>query len=138
MGRIVRIRDYVLGKAIDLSYVGQALRAHEAGKSTLEFEWPTSTADMWIDMITSSGLWKIDSIRHPTVWDAETDESVAVVHATFSRVELELAAPMVDSTVPTGWYADPSGRFELRYWGVSGWTEHVSRSGQQFIDPPTA
>ena len=67
MGRIVRIRDYVLGKAIDLSYVGQALRAHEAGKSTLEFEWPTSTADMWIDMITSSGLWKIDSIRHPTV-----------------------------------------------------------------------
>lgn len=41
-------------------------------------------------------------------------------------------------TVPSGWYADPSGRFELRYWDGTGWTEHVSRAGQQFTDPPVA
>jgi hypothetical protein len=41
-------------------------------------------------------------------------------------------------TVPSGWYADPSGRFELRYWDGNAWTEHVSRAGQQFIDPPVA
>jgi hypothetical protein len=28
-----------------------------------------------------------------------------------------------------GWYADPSGRYEHRYWDGVGWTEHVSRGG---------
>jgi hypothetical protein len=42
------------------------------------------------------------------------------------------------SAAPAGWYADPSGRFELRYWNGSKWTEHVSRAGQQSTDPPVA
>ncbi len=42
------------------------------------------------------------------------------------------------ATVPAGWYADPSGRFELRYWDGSQWTEHVARGGQQYTDPPVA
>ncbi len=40
--------------------------------------------------------------------------------------------------VPAGWYADPAGRFELRYWDGGTWTEHVSRAGQQYTDPPIA
>lgn len=40
--------------------------------------------------------------------------------------------------VPSGWYADPSGRFEIRYWDGENWTEHVSRGGQQSTDPPVA
>ena len=40
--------------------------------------------------------------------------------------------------VPAGWYADPAGRFELRYWDGGTWTEHVSRAGQQFTDAPVA
>lgn len=43
-----------------------------------------------------------------------------------------------NATVPAAWYADPSGRFELRYWSGKEWTEHVARAGQQFIDPPVA
>lgn len=39
---------------------------------------------------------------------------------------------------PAAWYADPSGRFELRYWDGKEWTEHVARGGQQFTDPPVA
>jgi hypothetical protein len=42
------------------------------------------------------------------------------------------------ASVPAAWYADPSGRFELRYWNGKEWTEHVARSGQQFTDPPVA
>ena len=42
------------------------------------------------------------------------------------------------SAAPAGWYADPSGRFELRYWNGDKWTEHVSRAGQQSTDPPVA
>ncbi len=40
--------------------------------------------------------------------------------------------------VPAAWYADPSSRFELRYWNGKEWTEHVARAGQQFTDPPVA
>jgi Protein of unknown function (DUF2510) len=47
-------------------------------------------------------------------------------------------APAAAPAVPAGWYADPAGRFELRYWDGSTWTEHVSRAGQQFTDPPVA
>lgn len=46
-------------------------------------------------------------------------------------------APTTPS-VPAGWYTDPAGRYELRYWDGSAWTEHVSRSGQQYTDPPVA
>lgn len=48
------------------------------------------------------------------------------------------AAPAAASAVPAGWYADPAGRFELRYWDGGTWTEHVSRAGQQYTDPPVA
>jgi hypothetical protein len=42
------------------------------------------------------------------------------------------------ANAPAAWYADPAGRFELRYWDGSEWTEHVARGGQQFVDPPVA
>lgn len=42
------------------------------------------------------------------------------------------------AAAPAGWYADPSTRFELRYWDGAQWTEHVSRAGQQYTDPPVA
>jgi len=43
-----------------------------------------------------------------------------------------------NATVPAAWYADPSSRYELRYWNGKEWTEHVARAGQQFTDPPVA
>ena len=48
------------------------------------------------------------------------------------------AAASAAGAAPAGWYADPSSRFELRYWDGSQWTEHVSRAGQQYTDPPVA
>ena len=48
------------------------------------------------------------------------------------------AQPPPSSAAPAAWYADPSGRFELRYWDGKEWTEHVARGGQQFTDPPVA
>ncbi|HUS43706.1 MAG TPA: tetrahydromethanopterin S-methyltransferase subunit C [Ilumatobacteraceae bacterium] len=40
-----------------------------------------------------------------------------------------------DGGVQPGWYADPLGRFELRYYNGATWTADVSDSGQRFIDP---
>ncbi len=48
------------------------------------------------------------------------------------------AAAATAAAAPAGWYADPSARFDLRYWDGSEWTEHVSRNGQQATDPPVA
>lgn len=36
-----------------------------------------------------------------------------------------------------GWYADPFGRHEVRYFDGATWTEHVSSHGRQSTDPPT-
>jgi uncharacterized protein YxjI len=35
-----------------------------------------------------------------------------------------------------GWYADPFGRAEARYYNGTEWTEHVSSHGRAGIDPP--
>lgn len=34
-----------------------------------------------------------------------------------------------------GWYNDPYGRFQQRYWNGAAWTEHVATNGVQQIDP---
>ncbi len=41
----------------------------------------------------------------------------------------------MDGDAHAGWYPDPAGRSEFRYWDGAEWTEHVSRAGQQSIDP---
>lgn len=41
-------------------------------------------------------------------------------------------------SVPANWYKDPSGRYELRYWNGSAWTEHVATGGRQSTDAPRA
>jgi hypothetical protein len=35
-----------------------------------------------------------------------------------------------------GWFADPAGRHELRFWDGASWTEHVSDGGAVGSDPP--
>ena len=67
----------------------------------------------------------------PTAASAVT-EPVATVATTAA------AEPAAAGGAPAGWYADPSSRFELRYWDGGQWTEHVSRAGQQYTDPPVA
>jgi uncharacterized protein YxjI len=38
---------------------------------------------------------------------------------------------------PAGWFADPLGRHEMRYYDGRQWTEHVSSHGRTSTDPPT-
>ena len=65
-------------------------------------------------------------------------ESADAAAEAATATDAATAAAAAASTVPAGWYADPSGRYELRYWDGNAWTEHVSRAGQQFTDPPVA
>jgi putative membrane protein len=45
-------------------------------------------------------------------------------------------APDVGAAIPSGWYPDPSGRHQQRYWREGVWTEHVSDNGATAIDAP--
>ncbi|MET0662436.1 MAG: DUF2510 domain-containing protein [Ilumatobacteraceae bacterium] len=78
-------------------------------------------------------------VDEPAGWGTapETTEPEPVVAPVVEEQAAAESAP-VESAVPAGWYADPSGRYELRYWDGNAWTEHVSRAGQQFTDPPVA
>jgi hypothetical protein len=97
------------------------------------------------------------AVEEPAGWAAAPEETAAPaddsIAALAAQVGAEEATPVLAATapaaapepapapepaVPAGWYADPSGRYELRYWDGAAWTEHVSRAGQQFTDPPVA
>ena len=39
------------------------------------------------------------------------------------------------ANVAAGWYPDPTGRFEHRYWDGSAWTDYAARDGVQSQDP---
>jgi uncharacterized protein YxjI len=43
---------------------------------------------------------------------------------------------MTTGTPAPGWYADPFGRHEARYFSGAAWTEHVLSHGRQSVDPP--
>jgi hypothetical protein len=42
---------------------------------------------------------------------------------------------VIDAPTPAGWYRDPSGVAELRYFDGSQWTEHVTIDGRQTTAP---
>jgi hypothetical protein len=65
-------------------------------------------------------------------------ESAQPVAASAAAASSPSNATVAITHTPAGWYPDPSGRFEMRYWDGLAWTEHVSRQGQQYTDPPTA
>jgi len=64
-----------------------------------------------------------------------SDSGYAAAAATGAAAQ---TASAVTPAVPAAWYKDPSGRYEMRYWNGTAWTEHVARGGQQFTDPPVA
>jgi len=43
---------------------------------------------------------------------------------------------MTQQNPPAGWYADPFGRHEARYYSGATWTEHVMSHGRPTTDPP--
>jgi len=43
---------------------------------------------------------------------------------------------MTPTQTAPGWYPDPSGRHQIRYWDGVAWTDHVADNGVQGHDPP--
>jgi len=52
-----------------------------------------------------------------------------------TRPSAPVAIPSTTPAAASGWYADPAGRHEQRYWDGSKWTEHVADAGVTGADP---
>lgn len=63
------------------------------------------------------------------------------VYQTFSAIGLPVTLRLVDENnfgVPAGWYPDPLGLPQLRWWDSQAWTEHTSEARAPIIVQPTA
>lgn len=108
-----------------------AFNPYNSSPEALAAELTKKSAEGWevVDIVPTFDGRFCAFLRRPTT-------STAIASATTTTTATATALP--STPVPAGWYADPSSRFELRYWNGTEWTEHVARSGQQFTDPPVA
>lgn len=61
--------------------------------------------------------------------------SAPSVSATLERmVDVVPIPPVAPPVAPAQWYADPTERFEYRWWDGYRWTPHVSRNGEALQD----
>ena len=70
---------------------------------------------------------------------AEADRLVAELTALSRSARLrrhEAPPAAAKDDAPSGWYPDPAGRHELRYWHEGRWTEHVADGGRRSADAP--
>ena len=87
--------------------------------------------------ITTDDTWVHAFVRRtggaaPAVQTAVTAQTSVTPFSAAATTASAGATP----NVPADWYKDPSGRFELRYWNGSAWTEHVATGGTQSTDAP--
>ena len=122
------------------STTGQAATAAAAGAASTPTEpsgWGSAPAGS-----STSGWGSSSSDQSGSSWGASSTPAAGSTawggsNQAGATPTAPASAPSTPS-VPAGWYSDPAGRFELRYWDGSAWTEHVSRAGQQYTDPPVA
>lgn len=95
------------------------------------------TAQVANTVATPAASTPATSATTSATWSSTASTSASTPVVT-SPVNTSVASSVGDAAAPANWYPDPAGRYELRYWNGSAWTEHVSRNGQQSIDPPVA
>jgi hypothetical protein len=97
-----------------------------------------STLAADVDAVTAK-LNELGALGWQVVGFASADPTIGV-NAVIVYVgrRLEPPAPAGDGQ-PAAWLADPTGRFEKRYWNGSHWTAHVADTSKRAmtIDPPT-
>ena len=113
-----------------------AFNPFNSSPESLATELTKKSAEGWevVDIVTTFDGRYCAFLRRPKQSATSNSQvsSPVTTHITVTETTSSSAA------APAAWYADPSNRFELRYWDGSEWTEHVARGGQQFTDPPIA
>ena len=113
-----------------------AFNPFNSSPESLATELTKKSAEGWevVDIVTTFDGRYCAFLRRPTQGATPNSQVSSPVTAQVSVTETTSS----NAAAPAAWYADPSNRFELRYWDGSEWTEHVARGGQQFTDPPIA
>ncbi len=117
-----------------------AFNPYNSSPEALAVELTKKSADGWevVNIVPTFDGRYCAFLRRPTSATspaATTTPSQAIAQAT---TQIMATAAPSSTAAPAAWYADPSKRFELRYWDGAEWTEHVARGGQQFTDQPVA
>ena len=113
-----------------------AFNPYNSSPEALATELTKKSADGWevVNIVPTFDGRYCAFLRRPTSASAPAATTTPLQATT--QVTTTVAAS--SSAAPAAWYADPSKRFELRYWDGAEWTEHVARGGQQFTDQPVA
>jgi hypothetical protein len=116
-----------------------AFNPFNSSPESLASELTKKSAEGWevVDIVTTFDGRYCAFLRRPTQGATSTTTSNSVATPVTAQVSVTETTSS-SAAAPAAWYADPSNRFELRYWDGSEWTEHVARGGQQFTDPPIA
>jgi len=109
-----------------------AFNPYNASPEALAAELTRKAADGWevVSIVTTHDGRYCAFLRRPV--------AAGTAAATTASTQAAAATATTTASAPAAWYADPSGRYELRYWNGREWTEHVARGGQQYTDPPRA
>jgi hypothetical protein len=112
-----------------------AFNPYNSSPEALAVELTKKSADGWevVNIVPTFDGRYCAFLRRPTSASAP-----AATTTPFQVTAQATTAATSSTAAPAAWYADPSKRFELRYWDGAEWTEHVARGGQQFTDQPVA
>ena len=116
-----------------------AFNPFNSSPESLATELTKKSAEGWevVDIVTTFDGRYCAFLRRPTQGATSTTTINSVATPVTAQVSVTETTSS-SAAAPAAWYADPSNRFELRYWDGSEWTEYVARGGQQFTDPPIA
>ena len=117
-----------------------AFNPFNSSPESLAAELTKKSAEGWevVDIVTTFDGRYCAFLRRPTQGATSSSTASTSVAAPVTALVTVTETTSSSAAAPAAWYADPSNRFELRYWDGSEWTEHVARGGQQFTDPPIA
>ena len=138
--------DVVSVVAVGNDIVAYLSRETLSGSTDAKSSNVSSTVSSSSSVSTSAPVATASGTSEPAGWAAATttDAASAPTQAMSTTAAAETSSATTDATtssttpsVPADWYKDPSGRYEYRYWDGQKWTEHVSRAGTVYKDPPT-
>lgn len=102
-------------------------RLHDTGRSGW---W------MFISLIPIiGGIWLLiyliqDGTPGPNQYGPDPKTEIAMAPGA-----VQPTSPPMATATPAGWFPDPTGRHQTRYWDGAAWTSHVSDNGAGSIDP---
>jgi hypothetical protein len=85
----------------------------------------------WWGLYLTSRLFSVTLVGTVTAVPAAI-LAIVLVRSITARQE---AARLAPSSRTSGWYRDPTERFDHRYWDGHAWTDHASRNGEALVDP---